>query len=213
MADRDHGAFLTGRIGMGKDAFMESSTPQPGDIPDDGIIRELPRIARYARKNENDDLRFRTYLKVHLPLSDRELDRVVQKVTEEVWSQIDCTTCANCCKTLQIVVDNTDIARLAKKQGMSTKSFRERYVGVDEEGDQYFTATPCPFLGEDNRCTVYEDRPKACRDFPYLHEAHFRSRTFSMIDNAAVCPIVFNVWDRLKQRFRRRTPPRRQRWR
>lgn len=194
---------------------MESSTPQPGGTPDDGIIRELPRIARYARKNENDDLRFRTYLKVHLPLSDRELDRVVQEITEEVWSQIDCTTCANCCKTLQIVVDNTDIARLAKKQGISTKAFRERYVGLDEEGDQYFTATPCPFLGEDSRCTVYEDRPKACRDFPYLHEANFRSRTYSMIDNAGVCPIVFNVWDRLKQRFRSRAsnPPRRQRWR
>jgi hypothetical protein len=98
---------------------MESSTPQPGGTPDDGIIRELPRIARYARKNENDDLRFRTYLKGHLPLSDRELDRVVQEITEEVWSQIDCTTCANCCKTLQIVVDNTDIARKPFANAMS----------------------------------------------------------------------------------------------
>jgi len=23
----------------------------------------------------------------------------------------------------------------------------------------------CPFLGEDRRCTIYEDRPRGCRDF------------------------------------------------
>jgi len=47
---------------------------------------------------------------------------------------------------------------------------------------------------------VYEDRPQACRDFPYVHEPNFRSRTLSMIDNTATCPIVFNVWQQLKGR-------------
>jgi Fe-S-cluster containining protein len=23
----------------------------------------------------------------------------------------------------------------------------------------------CPFLGQDNRCTIYDDRPQSCRDF------------------------------------------------
>lgn len=170
----------------------------------DQIIREIPLIARYARQNEDTDWRFRAYLKGHLDLSNTQLDAVVRETTDRVWAQIDCTTCAHCCKTLQIVVDNKDIARLAQHFGMRTSEFAKRYVTVTEDRTQIFASTPCPFLGQDNRCTVYEVRPQACRDYPYLYENNFRSRTISVIENASCCPIVFNVWDRLKQQFKPR---------
>jgi hypothetical protein len=48
---------------------------------------------------------------------------------------------------------------------------------------------------------VYEDRPQACRDFPYLHTKGFRGRSLTALANATMCPIVFNVWQRLKQRL------------
>ncbi|HEX5323418.1 MAG TPA: YkgJ family cysteine cluster protein [Capsulimonadaceae bacterium] len=178
---------------------MPRESTQPGQI-----IREIPLIARYSRHNENNDYRFRTFLKAELDLSNRDLDAVVQEITDEVWKQIDCTTCANCCKTLQIVVDDADIRRLAAKLGMSFAAFSKKYVCVDPDKTKYFASTPCAFLGADNRCTVYEDRPQACRDFPYLHTTGFRQRTFMMIDNRATCLIVFNVWQRLKARLWRR---------
>jgi uncharacterized protein len=168
----------------------------------DAIIRELPRIARDSRQQEEENYRFRDYLKLQLPMSNSELDGVVAQITHSVCAQIDCTTCANCCRTLQIVVDNRDIARLAKKRGMGRKEFTAQYVGLAEDGVQYFLSSPCAFLGDDNRCTVYEDRPQACRDFPYLDTPHFRSRSLSMVENTATCPIVFNVWERLKRQFR-----------
>ena len=56
---------------------------------------------------------------------------------------------------------------------------------------------PCPFLKE-NVCSVYEDRPKACRDFPYLHEPGFRTRMITLIENTALCPIVYNTCEQLK---------------
>ncbi|MCX6367380.1 MAG: YkgJ family cysteine cluster protein [Armatimonadetes bacterium] len=171
-------------------------------LPDaTGLIRELPRIRRYARQNEETDYRFREYLKVRLPLSNAELDGVVTELTADVWGQIDCLTCGNCCKTLQIVVDDRDIARLARRLGASAKAFTEQYVGVAPDGVKHFLSTPCSFLGEDNRCAVYDDRPQACRDFPYLQDRNFRSRTLMMIESCATCPIVFNVWDRLKKCF------------
>jgi uncharacterized protein len=173
---------------------------EPLDKPD-GLIRELPRIRRYARQNEETDYRFRDYLKHQLPLSNDQLDSVVQEITTEVWGQINCLSCGNCCKTLQIVVGDRDIARLSKRLGMTIKEFSAQYVGVAEDGVKHFLSTPCSFLGEGNACTVYEDRPQACRDFPYLHDTNFRSRTLMMIENCATCPIVFNVWDRLKKRF------------
>lgn len=27
----------------------------------------------------------------------------------------------------------------------------------------------CPYLGDDDRCSIYEDRPRACRDFSCVH--------------------------------------------
>jgi Fe-S-cluster containining protein len=170
----------------------------------DQIIREIPLIQRYSRHNEPRDFRFRTFLKVGLDLSNAELDAVVKETTDEVWQQIDCTTCAHCCRTLQIVVDAQDIRKLAARLGIKPSQFSRRYVQTAADGTKHLISTPCAFLGDDNRCTVYEDRPRACRDFPYLYEPGFRHRTLAMIENTGVCPIVFNVWQALQQRLRKR---------
>lgn len=168
----------------------------------DQLIRDIPLIKRYSRRNEEDDYRFRAHLK-SLDVSNAELDATVRETTDAVWAQIDCTTCGHCCRSLQIVVDDKDILRLSTRLGMTAKQFSQRYVGIAEDKTKYFTSTPCTFLSEDNRCTVYEDRPRACRDFPYLREDNFRGRTLMMIANTEVCPIVFNVWQQLKRRYRR----------
>ena len=169
----------------------------------DQIIREIPLIERYARNNEAQDFKFRTFLKVGLDLSNEKLDAVVQETTDAIWKQINCTTCAHCCSTLQVVVDKQDILRLAKRLRTTPKQFSQKYIRVDE-GTSVFATQPCPFLGEDKRCTVYEDRPQACQDYPYLHKDGFRSRSLMIIESTAVCPIVFNVWQDLKKRLWRR---------
>lgn len=171
------------------------------------LIREIPRIARYSRHNENEDYSFRAFLKGNIRLSVKELDAAVRDTTQEVWAQIDCLSCGNCCRSLQIVVDDADIRRLATRLGMTAREFSRKYVAVGEGRTKYFRdSPPCPFLGEGNACTVYEDRPQACRDYPYLHESNIATRSLMMIESCSTCPIVFNVWQRLKDRtgFRRR---------
>ncbi|MCW3053673.1 MAG: Fe-S-oxidoreductase, partial [Chthonomonadales bacterium] len=158
------------------------------------LIRDIPLIQRYSRHNEAEDYSFREFLKVRLNLSNKELDKIAQETTEEVWKQIDCLACGNCCRTLQIVVDDNDIQRLARRLTMTPQQFSRQYVQIAPDRTKHFIATPCSFLGVDNRCSVYEDRPQACRDFPYLHAADFRSRSLMMIANTSTCPIVFNVW-------------------
>ncbi len=162
------------------------------------LIREIPLIKRYSRHNENEDWSFRAFLKGNSRLSAEKIDREVEALTEEIWKEIDCTTCANCCKTLQIVIDDHDIARLALHLKLNVAQFTEKYVVREPDGVKLFKSSPCPLLGEDNRCTVYDVRPQACRDFPFLHEKEFSSRSISMIENCATCPIVFNVWNQLK---------------
>lgn len=170
----------------------------------DKLITSVPLIQRYSRHNERADWSFRNYFKHRLNVSNQELDAVVRDATDLVWKQIDCTECANCCKTLRIVVDSADIARLARGLGLSAREFAQRYIRSDEYGEKFFARSPCPFLGSDNRCTVYDERPAACRDYPYLYEKDFRSRSLTMYENVSSCPIVFNVWQELKERFGRK---------
>ena len=165
------------------------------------LIREIPLIERYSRHNEAEDYSFRAFLKVRSKLSNIQMDALAKQTTEEVWSQIDCKTCGNCCRSLEIVVDDQDIARLAGRFKQTVQLFSRQYVRVAPDRTKHFESPPCPFLGEDNLCEVYEDRPKACRDFPYLHEEGFRGRTISMIANSSLCPIVFNVWQRMKTKL------------
>jgi uncharacterized protein len=163
------------------------------------MILELPVIQKQVRRNEETDYRFRAYLKERLSLSNAELDTIVQEMTTDVWGKINCLDCGNCCKTLEIVVDKGDILRLAKRLSISTAQFTEKYV-TNTDGVSHFMPS-CPFLGEDNACSVYEDRPRACRDFPYLYERKFRDYSLTMVENLGTCPIVFNVWEELKVRF------------
>jgi uncharacterized protein len=70
--------------------------------------------------------------------------------------------------------------------------------------ERFLVSRPCPFLGDDNHCTVYEDRPRVCQDYPHLYKKGFRSRTFGVLNNLRECPVVFNVWESLKEQLRRR---------
>jgi Fe-S-cluster containining protein len=167
----------------------------------DQIITEIPLIRRYSRSNEAQDWRFRDFVKFRLNVSNADLDAVVHATTKEVWSKIDCVACANCCKTLQVAVDADDIRRLSKRLGLSEREFVGKYVRRDADGYQHLVSGPCSFLEPDGKCGVYEDRPKACHDYPYLYDANFRSRSMTMIENASSCPIVFNVLQALKRRY------------
>src|SRR5690242_11420910 len=111
---------------------MESGRPRKqAQRPSDRIIREIPLIQRYARHNEAEDYRFRAFLKGRLKLTTEQVDAIVRKTTDEVWQQIDCTKCAHCCRTLQVVVDSDDIKRLAARLGVTPQQFSHRYVGLD----------------------------------------------------------------------------------
>ena len=48
---------------------------------------------------------------------------------------------------------------------MKLPAFEEMYLQVDEDGDKVFKSMPCPFLGPDNLCDIYDVRPKACAAF------------------------------------------------
>jgi Fe-S-cluster containining protein len=117
---------------------------------------------------------------------------------KDAFSRIDCLECANCCKTLGPRFTSSDISRIAKKMRMKDTEFTEKFLRVDEDEDYVAKSLPCPFLGEDNRCSVYEDRPGDCRKYPYTDSEAFFKYPKTTLKNAAYCPAVFHVLEKLK---------------
>ncbi|MFQ5649965.1 MAG: YkgJ family cysteine cluster protein [bacterium] len=162
------------------------------------IEKNLKTIERIGKERKDENWEFRSFLK-QLDMEINEIDAIVHRITDEVSSQIDCTECGNCCKHVRPTLDDDDISRFASGLKISIAELREEYLVEQTESvsDPAFKALPCPFL-VDNRCSNYEFRPKACASYPHLHKDEFVFRLWAVVENCSICPIVFNVYERLK---------------
>lgn len=146
---------------------------------------------------------FRSFLKFDETLSDKELDRLVFKTADEVASKIDCTQCGRCCNRLAPLVSEDDQLRLAKRLQITVQQLQNEYLEYeeDDEAGWIVKGEPCVFL-KDTQCSIYEDRPDNCREYPYLDSVDFNQRAMGMIQRTQTCPIVFNVMESLKEEYR-----------
>ena len=132
----------------------------------------------------------------------KDLDQLFAEVHEEVFSEIDCTECANCCKVLGPRVNNRDVERIGKFINMRAGKVRKNYLTVDEDNDFIFQQMPCPFLGEDNLCSIYEARPRACSEFPHTDYPNMRKKLNLTLKNSLICPGVFLILEEIKNRLK-----------
>jgi Fe-S-cluster containining protein len=82
---------------------------------------------------------------------------------------------------------------------MQPSGFSTRYLRTDEDGDWVFQKMPCPFLGEDKYCTVYDSRPGACSDYPHTHQRDIAEKLPITFLNTMICPAVAIVVEKLKE--------------
>lgn len=129
----------------------------------------------------------------------KNLDYAVLETHEEVFENIDCLKCANCCKTTGPLFTEKDIERIAKHFRMSPAVFEQKYLRTDEDQDKVLRQLPCPFLGEDNFCSIYDVRPKACREFPHTDRKKIYQINNLTIKNTLICPAAFDFVEKLQQ--------------
>lgn len=159
---------------------------------------DIERYKELAQQKQGEHRKFLATLKKKAP---KNLDKIVQKVHQEVFAEIDCTACANCCKTLGPLFTEADIQRIAKHFRMKLGAFEEAFLKGDEDGDKVFKAMPCPFLGEDNLCSIYEVRPKACREFPHTDRKKIYQINNLTIKNTLFCPAAYLFVEKLRARL------------
>jgi hypothetical protein len=126
-----------------------------------------------------------------------KMDKTIAAIHEEVSAEIDCLQCGNCCRSLGPRILSADADLLAKTLRMKPGDFADKYLRKDEDDDLVFKTMPCPFLGQDNYCAVYESRPKACREYPHTDRKKFYQIYQLSVKNAETCPIVFEVLERI----------------
>jgi uncharacterized protein len=117
----------------------------------------------------------------------------------EAFGKINCLDCAACCKNYSPRFKTTDIKRISKLLKLKESVFIEKYLRLDDDGDYVANAKPCPFLGADNACGIYAQRPSDCARFPYTDEDVLLKRPQLTLKNSSFCKAVFYVLEKLQQ--------------
>lgn len=156
---------------------------------------DLKEFNKYSHNRSDQNRRFLRKLQNSNP---RKVDEAFHRLHDEVFEQTDCLACANCCKTTSPIFYQNDIERAARSLRIKPGDFVTKYLRVDEDNDFVLQSTPCPFLLADNRCQIYTERPKACREYPHTN----RKKIVQIMDltykNTLVCPAVLEMVERMK---------------
>ena len=221
--------YSGGGGGQRADALERLTAGQPHDVSP-GLLAEIAKLVhpepqrdkedavdhdtvvedwrRNAASHDDENYEFLRSLKFRDYGFDP--DELAAELHASVFQAVDCTRCANCCKTLDTKVTSSDAERIAEHLNVATKAFAEAYLATDEFGDHKFRQQPCPFLGEDGRCRIYSVRPADCREYPHTDKKWFTSRTMVHANNALACPAVFWIVEQMRSRsLNRRSKPRR----
>jgi Fe-S-cluster containining protein len=162
------------------------------------VVTDLVQIRQLGTSREAENQDFRRYLSAHHHRIEQ-----FQILATEIQQQIDCTTCANCCRSAVVSVDESDIEVIAQYLGVEAEQAMRLYTIADSDSParRVLQTTPdgCIFL-DGNLCLIYEARPKACRDFPHVAPGvrSLGGRFSSLCRWASLCPIIYNALESYK---------------
>jgi Fe-S-cluster containining protein len=159
------------------------------------MIEDYRKAIAIAKSKKKENKKFLDRLKKQKPV---DLDVVTNQLHKRAFERIDCMKCGNCCKTTSPMLRNKDIGILARHFHLRISEFTERYLRIDEDGDFVLKKTPCPFLGDENRCTVYDSRPTSCREYPHTQQKKIHQKLPITYVNSMICPAVAQIVEKLK---------------
>ncbi len=156
-------------------------------------------LEKFHNQSEKEKAANKQFLSKLKKVNPRKLDEHFHDLHDEVFEEIDCLKCANCCKTTSPVFKQKDIEAISKRLKMKPSAFIDKYLHIDKDSDYVLNTAPCAFLDHENYCMIYEDRPTACREYPHTD----RKKMFQLLDltqkNTLVCPAVLEIVERLKK--------------
>jgi len=157
---------------------------------------DLDFYKQQAQLKQKEHRKFLDGLKKKPP---KNLDYLVVEKHEETFAEIDCLSCANCCKTTGPLYTEKDIERISKHLRMKPADFESKFLRVDEDQDKVLQNLPCFFLNDDNTCSIYDVRPKACREYPHTDRKKIYQINNLTIQNTLICPATYVFVEKLRK--------------
>lgn len=125
------------------------------------------------------------------------VDHIIHPLHEDAFEHMDCLQCANCCTTTGPLFTDRDITRISKHLNLKEADFIAQYLRIDEDQDFVLQQVPCPFLGDDNYCNIYDVRPKACAAYPHTDQVNQIGILALTTKNATICPAVAKIFENI----------------
>lgn len=148
-----------------------------------------------AQKNKRKMRLFLSRLEKNPP---RKLDRIAETIDAEVWQEIDCLTCSNCCRSMTPTFTESDLKRISTHFNQTPDEFKEKWLYKDKNGDWMNTKTPCQFLDlKTNMCSIYEIRPDDCAGFPHLTKKRVKDYLHVHKQNIIYCPATYTMVEKM----------------
>ncbi len=159
---------------------------------------QIDTLSKLAKDKHIENKKYFDKLKKKTP---KNLDYVMQDLHEAEFKKTDCLACANCCKTTGPLFTSADIERISKHFKQKPQQFIDQYLRIDEDNDYVLKSVPCTFLESDNKCFIYDVRPKACREFPHTDRKKFQQISDLTLKNVAICPAAYNIVEEMKKKL------------
>jgi Fe-S-cluster containining protein len=131
----------------------------------------------------------------------KQFNTIMEKIDKEVWEEVNCLQCANCCKLMSPTYTPQDIKRIAAHLGMTPKDFKEKWLCKDKKGEDWVNLSqPCQFLDlKTNMCTIYEVRPADCAGFPHFLKKPQKNYFYINKQNIEYCPASMLMVEKMKK--------------
>jgi hypothetical protein len=175
------------------------SCPFFGSAHKESTMLKPHEVLFKASQKEEENLAFRSYLKTHA--DPDELDSQFLRLHKELFSHYDCNACRNCCRECSATFSETEIPLSARQCGMTPEAFKTTYLHQNQD-DTYDTLhQPCDFLQKDGSCLLGDHKPASCTDFPFTSRPGRILSLLQIVQNASVCPVLFEILERLKAEY------------
>jgi uncharacterized protein len=147
-------------------------------------------------RNVSTFKRFLTKIEKNPP---KKLDDLAIRLDKEVWHEVDCLTCANCCKSMTPTFNAKDIKRISAHLQMTPAAFKEKWLVKDTDNDWTNELRPCQFLDtKTNMCSIYAIRPDDCAGFPHLTKKKMKDYLHVHKQNISYCPATYRMVEKMK---------------
>jgi Fe-S-cluster containining protein len=133
----------------------------------------------------------------------KDLDKIAEQIDKEVWQEVNCLSCANCCKKMTPTFTSKDIKRISAYLGMKPLAFKEKWLHFDKKSKDWVNVKqPCQFLDlATNMCSIYEVRPADCAGFPHLTKKKMVDYIHIHQQNINYCPATYKFVEKMMKQM------------